>query len=169
MKSNNGIKISLILYIGFFLINKPVIQNIRILLVMKISNLLLKENFEFDDSGKVFTAPKISVSDLNSLQMRTLKRLHDGIVDLDSASDKESEIIMDLIELGLVDVDGNVNASGDELSQPADLNSKYHTSDTSEIDDNGSEDDDYDDYEDDDPLSPMNRRNAEEDIINYNI
>ena len=120
----------------------------RKLLDMKILNLL-KENFEFDDSGKSFSAPKLSVSDLNSLQMRTLKRLRDGVVDLESASNKELDIILDLIELRLVDVEGNVNASGDEMSQPADLDSKYRTSDTSELD-NVQGDDSYE--EDDSQL-----------------
>ena len=133
---------------------------------MKILNLLLKENFEFDDSGKAFTAPKISVSELNSLQMRTLKRLRDGVVDLESASDKELDIIMDLIEIGLVDVDGNVNASGDEMSQPADLDSKYRTSDTSELDNIAGDDEPYE--EDDSPISTLGRKD-DEDEINYNV
>lgn len=135
---------------------------------MKILNLLIKENFEFDDSGKAFSAPKISVSELDSLQMRTLKRLRDGVVDLESASDKELDIIMDLIELGLVDVDGNVNASGDEMSQPADLDSRYRTSDTSELDNvQGDGDDPYED--EDSPLSTMGSHKDDEDEINYNV
>lgn len=135
---------------------------------MKILNLLVKENFEFDGSGKAYSAPKISVSELDSLQMRTLKRLRDGVVDLESASDKELDIIMDLIELGLVDVDGNVNASGDEISQPADLDSKYRTSDTSELDDVQGGDED-EPYEQDDPLSTMGSHKDDEDEINYNV
>lgn len=132
---------------------------------MKILNLLIKENFEFDDSGKAFTAPAISVSELNSLQLRTLKRLRDGLVDLDSASDKELEIIMDLIEIGLVDVDGNVNGSGDEASEPADLSSKYRTSDTSELDNIAGDDEPY---EDEDSATPLMGRSPR-DEINYNI
>ncbi len=122
---------------------------------MKILEILVKENFDFGDDAEVkgFSAPKISVSDLNSLQLRTLNRLKDGVVDLDSASDKELEIIMDLIDLGLVDADGNVTDAGTEASEKPDLNVQFggkDEEDEEELDLSSIEDDDFEDYDNDD-------------------
>lgn len=122
---------------------------------MKILEILVKENFDFGDDAEVkgFSAPKISVSDLNSLQLRTLNRLKDGVVDLDSASDKELEIIMDLIDLGLVDADGNVTDAGIEASEKPDLNVQFggkDQEDEEELDLSSIEDDDFEDYDNDD-------------------
>ena len=122
---------------------------------MKILEILVKENFDFGDDAEVkgFSAPKISVSDLNSLQLRTLNRLKDGVVDLDSASDKELEIIMDLIDLGLVDADGNVTDAGTEASEKPDLNVQFggkDEEDEEELDPSSIEDDDFEDYDNDD-------------------
>lgn len=94
---------------------------------MKIQELLITENFDFDtdsdfDTGTGFKAPKISVADLNSLQLNTLNRLKDGRVSIDSASEKELDIIMDLIDIGLVDADGNVTDSGEEAAEAPNLN-----------------------------------------------
>ena len=55
---------------------------------------------------------KLSISDLNSLQLRTLKRLRDHDTDLDFASDRELYIIRDLQDLGLVDEEGELTDSG---------------------------------------------------------
>lgn len=119
---------------------------------MKILEILVKENFDFGDDAEVkgFSAPKISVSDLNSLQLRTLNRLKDGVVDLDTASDKELEIIMDLIDLGLVDADGNVTDAGTEAGEKPDLNVQFGGEDEEELDLSGIEDDDFEDYDNDD-------------------
>lgn len=122
---------------------------------MKILEILVKENFDFGDDAEVkgFSAPKISVSDLNSLQLRTLNRLKDGVVDLDSASDKELEIIMDLIDLGLVDADGNVTDAGTEASEKPDLNVQFggkDEEDEEELDLSSIEDDHFEDYDNDD-------------------
>lgn len=119
---------------------------------MKILEILVKENFDFGDDAKVkgFSAPKISVSDLNSLQLRTLNRLKDGVVDLDSASDKELEIIMDLIDLGLVDADGNVTDAGTEAGEEPDLNVQFGGEDEEELDLSGIEGDDFEDDDVDD-------------------
>lgn len=102
---------------------------------MKILELLIRENFDFEigqgerDGGSSFSAGNISVSDLNSLQLRTLKRLQDGTVNIESASDKELDLIMELIEIGLVDDDGRLTDSGLEaIEAPADTNSQYRTS-----------------------------------------
>ena len=117
---------------------------------MKISDILVKENFDFGDDADVkgFSAPTISVSDLNSLQLRTLNRLKDGVVDLDSASDKELEIIMDLIDLGLVDAEGNVTDAGTEAGETPDTNVKYDGDDGEQIDVDGLDVDDFDDVDD---------------------
>ena len=117
---------------------------------MNILDILVKENFDFGENEEVrgFSAPKISVSDLNSLQLRTLNRLKDGVVDLDSASDKELEIIMDLIDLGLVDADGNVTDSGLEANADPDLNIKYNDADDEQIDVGDVDADEFDEFDD---------------------
>lgn len=128
---------------------------------MKILEILVKENFDFGDDAEVkgFSAPKISVSDLNTLQLRTLNRLKNGVVDLDSASDKELEIIMDLIDLGLVDVDGNVTdatdvtdvtGTGTKASEKPESNVQFGGEDDEELDLSSIEDDDFEDYGNDD-------------------
>lgn len=131
---------------------------------MKILEILVKENFDFGDDAEVkgFSAPKISVSDLNTLQLRTLNRLKNGVVDLDSASDKELEIIMDLIDLGLVDVDGNVTDdtddtddtdvtdTGTKASEKPESNVQFGGEDEEELDLSSIEDDDFEDYGNDD-------------------
>lgn len=96
---------------------------------MKIQNILIAETFDFGetevgDASDVtpFKAPKISVSDLDSLQLNTLHRLRDGRVTIDSANDRELDIIMDLIEIGLVDADGNITDSGQEAGEVPDIN-----------------------------------------------
>lgn len=86
---------------------------------MKILDILVKENFDFAEPRAATTvqqSPLLSVSDLNSLQVRTLKRLRDGVIDMDTVSDKEFDIVMDLIDMGLVDSDGNVTVSGTDVS-----------------------------------------------------
>lgn len=119
---------------------------------------LLKENFglglddEADGSGvSGFTAPKISVSDLNSLQLRTLNRLRDGIIDMESASDKEMDIIIDLIEIGLVDADGNVTDAGQEAGEEPTTNVKVPADGEEDISD--IEDDSFDFEDDGDDIS----------------
>ena len=86
---------------------------------MKILDIIVTEDFEFDGNPtmsepKSFSAGAMSVSDLNSLQIRTLKRLSTGAVDIETASNKEVDLIMELIELGLVDNDGELTPSGQE-------------------------------------------------------
>ncbi len=50
-------------------------------------------------------APAVSVryDDLSTQQVRTLQRIADGVIDVDSADEKEYDIIADLHELGLLD------------------------------------------------------------------
>jgi len=113
---------------------------------MKILDVLIRENFD----GSRVAVPTMAVSDLNSLQLRTLGRLRDGVVDMESASDKEMDIIMDLIDLGLVDHDGNVTDAGNEASDTPDLNSEYRVSaDSAELPDVGGVDNDFDELESD--------------------
>lgn len=117
---------------------------------MKIQELLIRENFDFDDDvGDVtpFKAPAISVADLNSLQLNTLNRLKDGRVSIDTASERELDVIMDLIDIGLVDADGNVTDSGEEASEKPDTNVDFDSS----IDDSDVE---FDDIEFDDDAAP---------------
>lgn len=100
--------------------------------VMRILDVLISENFNFDDNDVTgFTAPKMSVSDLNSLQLRTLDRVKTGQVDIETASDKELDIIMDLIELGLIDDDGNITDAGNEAVED---DSQYRIAPDSDID-----------------------------------
>lgn len=114
---------------------------------MKILDIL-NEDFNMDDSDvRTFTAPKMSLSDLNSLQLRTLERLRDGVVDMESASEKELDIILDLIDMGLVDADGNVTVSGEEASDEPDTNVTLGAEDDLNLD--GLELDDFDDEGDD--------------------
>ena len=83
---------------------------------MRIEQLLIVEDFNFDSEGHRIApstpsnvpAIKIAPSDLNSLQIRTINRLKNGQVDIETASNKELAVIYDLIDLGLVDSDGNV-------------------------------------------------------------
>lgn len=110
---------------------------------MRILDVLISENFDFDDGDVTgFTAPKISVSDLNSLQLRTLNRVKTGQVDIETASDKELDIIMDLIELGLIDDDGNVTDAGNEAVED---DSQYRISPDTDVDTEFN--DDYDEQD----------------------
>ena len=121
---------------------------------MKILDILIKENFSFDDAGRMsdrddgtgFLGPKASISDLSSLELRTLHRLKDGVITIDDASDVELERIMDLQAQGFISIDddGNVTFSDDEVTEPADLSSEYRTRDTSELDNIELGDDDVD-------------------------
>lgn len=120
---------------------------------MKILDILVKENFDFDDSGRMsdgdgtgFLGQKASISDLSSLDLRTLNRLKDGIITIDDASDSELERIMDLQAQGFISIDddGNVTFSDDDVTDPADLSSEYRTRDTSGMDDVELGDDDID-------------------------
>lgn len=85
---------------------------------MKILNIL-NENFELDVDDDFVPTPKqpinISLSDLNSMQLRTLQRLNNGEVDIDSANDKEAEIIVDLHDLGLLDDNYEISDAGNQV------------------------------------------------------
>lgn len=69
---------------------------------------------------------RISPNELDTLQLRTYNRIEKGEVSLDTADEKELDIIFDLIDLGVLDQDGNVigdtgefasdDANGDEFS-----------------------------------------------------
>lgn len=122
---------------------------------MKIQELLITEKFDFDNdtdttTGTGFKAPKISVADLNSLQINTLNRLKDGRVSIDSASEKELDVIMDLIDIGLVDAEGNVTDSGEEAADAPNLNVDVVDGKAVDFESSGEEisDIDFDDNED---------------------
>jgi hypothetical protein len=61
-----------------------------------------------------YTAPSIDVSleDLTSLQVRTLNRISNGLVTVDTASDKEFEIMQELEGLGLLDSEYEISELG---------------------------------------------------------
>lgn len=59
---------------------------------------LLNEDFAPDAP-----ASALSFNDLNTLQVRTLQRIASGEVDVDTADEKEYDIMADLAELGLLD------------------------------------------------------------------
>ena len=64
------------------------------------------DSFSAEDREPVdYKAPAIDVSleDLTSLQVRTLNRISNGLVTVDTASDKEFEIMQELEGLGLLD------------------------------------------------------------------
>lgn len=134
---------------------------------MKILDILLTEDFDFEgdvDTAKGFTAPAISVSDLNSLQLRTLKRVDSGLVDIESANEKELDIILDLIDLGLIDEEGNLTDAGRqaiESDTATSSNDNAMNSDKEREDQDIDGDDtsfvDDDEYDDDD----------QDDIVNY--
>lgn len=119
---------------------------------MKILDVLVKENFDSQiGRSSILPSSTMAVSELKSLQLRTLGRLKDGVVDMETATDKEMDIIMDLIYLGLVDHDGNVTDAGQEATETPDLNAEYRVSPDSveTVDDVGAVDDEFEDNDDD--------------------
>ncbi len=50
----------------------------------------------------------ISPNEMNTLERRTYERIKNGKVNIDTADDREIEIILDLIDLGVLDQDGNI-------------------------------------------------------------
>lgn len=89
---------------------------------MKIRNIL--ENIDafikdpVDDAEPVsYQKQKLDVtlSDLNSLQMRTLQRIASGAVTVDTASDREFEVMEDLHALGVLDDNYEISDVGHGL------------------------------------------------------
>lgn len=76
---------------------------------MKIQNILTEE---FGTQVSPLQTPKLTFRDLNTLQVRTLQRIADGQVDVDSANDNEYDIMADLAELGLLDQEYQLTKSG---------------------------------------------------------
>jgi len=64
---------------------------------MKIQTIL-SENF-----NAMAQAQGIKFSDLNTLQVRTLQRIANGEVDVETAEEREYDIMADLAEMGLLD------------------------------------------------------------------
>lgn len=136
---------------------------------MKILDIIVTEDFEFDGNStasepKSFSAGVMSVSDLNSLQIRTLKRLSSRAVDIETASDKEVDLIMELIELGLVDNDGELTPSGQEAieapSTNVDIAPKIAGSEIEDIGGDPEFEDNDDDMNDIDFSIPRGRGNT---------
>lgn len=59
---------------------------------------------------------RISPNELDTLQLRTYNRIKGGEVDLDTADEKELDIIFDLIDLGVLDQDGNIIDDASEFN-----------------------------------------------------
>jgi hypothetical protein len=81
---------------------------------MKIENILS------EDFTPTQTVAPLKFKDLNTLQIRTLKRIASGQVDVDTASEKEYDIMADLHDLGLLDDEYNLSQSGDKAVKIAD-------------------------------------------------
>lgn len=76
---------------------------------MKIQNIL-SEDFQTQVAST--PAPKIKFSDLNTLQVRVLQRMADGILNVDNAKESEYDIMSDLAELGLLDQEYELTKAG---------------------------------------------------------
>lgn len=72
------------------------------------------DDFADDREPVNYEAPSIDVSleDLTSLQVRTLNRISNGLVTVDTASDKEFEIMQELEGLGLLDSEYEISELG---------------------------------------------------------
>lgn len=75
---------------------------------MKIQNIL-SEDFQAQTAT---AAPKIKFSDLDTLQVRVLQRMADGILNVDNAKESEYDIMADLAELGLLDQEYELTKAG---------------------------------------------------------
>lgn len=76
---------------------------------MKIQNILAED---FGGAPAAPATPSIKFKDLNTLQVRTLQRMADGQVDVDSANENEYDIMADLVELGLLDQEYQLTKAG---------------------------------------------------------
>ena len=75
---------------------------------MKIRDLL--ERFEAENP--------LALNDLDSLQRRTYRRVLNGEVNIDTAEGRELDTILDLIDIGLLDQDGEIATELDNTSDP---------------------------------------------------
>lgn len=95
---------------------------------MKILDILFKESFDFgddddaSDSAERFTAPKVAVADLNSLQLRMLKILHDdpAFGEREDLRSKDLDMILSLHDDGFIDSDWALTDSGLEAISASD-------------------------------------------------
>jgi hypothetical protein len=108
---------------------------------MKIRNLL-EAAFE--------TNIVISPNEMNTLERRTYERIKNGKVNIDTADDREIEIILDLIDLGVLDQDGNIVQDGNDMvsdfeRELPDDNTELEFNDSEfDLDDDSSENSDID-------------------------
>lgn len=129
---------------------------------MKIRNIL--ENLEplagrqIEDSEPVAHRKSnidvVTLADLNTLQLRTLKRIAGGAVTVDTASDREFEVMDDLHAMGVLDDEYELSEIGHGLlnakSEPESLSSSMNDKDTIDADhvDDIAPDDEFEEIED---------------------
>lgn len=110
---------------------------------MKILNIL---------SEDLAASHLTSQNTLNSLELRTLKRLDNGVVDVDTASERELDLILQLIDMGLVNADGELTDGGKEAILPLDTNVALRGN-GQEVDDLNLDDVDNAEVDDDDLIN----------------
>lgn len=76
---------------------------------MNIQNILSEE---FQAQAATTAAPKIKFSDLDTLQVRVLQRMADGILNVENAKENEYDIMADLAEMGLLDQEYELTRAG---------------------------------------------------------
>lgn len=99
---------------------------------MKIRNIL--ENIDAMVNGPSDAEPiayqkktfDVTMADLNTLQLRTLERIANGLVTVDTASDREFEVMEDLHALGVLNDEYELSDIGRNL-----LNSDQNSDDLS--------------------------------------
>lgn len=123
---------------------------------MKIRVILENLNHDrFDDGEPVSYERKklnVTLADLNSLQLRTLNRIANGAVTVDTASDREFEVMEDLHALGLLNDEYELSDAGNAVlnttpeSEP--LSSSMRDDVDSETADDEIVDDEFEELED---------------------
>jgi DNA-binding ferritin-like protein (Dps family) len=129
---------------------------------MKILDVLIKEVFDFGNDtrpsgseevgGFKFLAPKISTSELDSMELFVLRTIQRGAFDIETAADSQVDAYMELQAMGFIDSDGNITDSGNFASQPADLSTPLSNNNVGVDSDDYSEPADMDELEDDDDI-----------------
>lgn len=131
---------------------------------MRIEHVLgesLNDQFDapMDREPVDFKAPQIDVSleNLTSLQVRTLNRISSGLVTIDTASDKEFEIMQELEGLGLLDSEYDLSELGNNVlsgAQNAQVTSTRSSVADAMVDvdlEDDEEDDEFEELDQDEP------------------
>lgn len=124
---------------------------------MKIRDLL--ERFEAENP--------LALNDLDSLQRRTYRRVLNGDVNIDTAEGRELDTILDLIDLGILNQDGEVTS---ELDSEFESTDGYRTSADDDLELDGIEFDDFattDDRDDYSGVSGNRLREPDSDDIDF--